>query len=80
MMTQPLAGAKSVVTLRMSWIFGVCFAPYGQETLDCGDRAGVCVVALAYTFFAKQEWSATAITDRPTVNMLGVLFPAAIPA
>lgn len=29
------------------------------------------VVALIYTFFARQEWSATAITDRPTVNMLG---------
>jgi len=29
------------------------------------------LIALAYTFFAKQEWSATAITDRPTVNMLG---------
>lgn len=28
-------------------------------------------VALIYTFFAKQEWSANAITDRPTVNMLG---------
>ena len=26
---------------------------------------------LAYTFFARQEWSSTAITDRPTVNMLG---------
>ncbi|MDU1435368.1 MAG: ECA polysaccharide chain length modulation protein [Citrobacter freundii] len=29
------------------------------------------LVALAYTFFARQEWSATAISDRPTVNMLG---------
>lgn len=29
------------------------------------------LVALIYTFFARQEWSATAITDRPTVNMLG---------
>ena len=26
--------------------------------------------ALVYTIFARQEWSATAITDRPTVNML----------
>lgn len=30
-------------------------------------------VALVYTFFAKQEWSANAITDRPTVNMLGAI-------
>jgi len=29
------------------------------------------VAALIYTFFARQEWSTTAITDRPTVNMLG---------
>ncbi len=29
------------------------------------------LIALVYTFFARQEWSATAITDRPTVNMLG---------
>ena len=29
------------------------------------------LVALTYTFFARQEWSAMAITDRPTVNMLG---------
>ena len=28
-------------------------------------------IALIYTFFARQEWSANAITDRPTVNMLG---------
>lgn len=28
-------------------------------------------IVLVYTFFARQEWSATAITDRPTVNMLG---------
>jgi len=27
--------------------------------------------AFVYTLFARQEWSATAITDRPTVNMLG---------
>lgn len=29
------------------------------------------IIALIYTFFARQEWSANAITDRPTVNMLG---------
>ena len=37
--------------------------------------AGIAVlfalIVLVYTFFARQEWSATAITDRPTVNMLG---------
>jgi LPS O-antigen subunit length determinant protein (WzzB/FepE family) len=33
------------------------------------------LIVLVYTFFARQEWSATAITDRPTVNMLGVTIP-----
>jgi len=37
--------------------------------------AGIAVIfaliALLYTFLARQEWSATAITDNPTVNMLG---------
>ncbi|RPH25247.1 ECA polysaccharide chain length modulation protein [Buttiauxella warmboldiae] len=36
-----------------------------------GIAALFAAVALVYTFFAKQEWSANAITDRPTVNMLG---------
>ncbi|CPR16093.1 ECA polysaccharide chain length modulation protein [Brenneria goodwinii] len=29
------------------------------------------LAALLYSYLVKQEWSATAITDRPTVNMLG---------
>lgn len=29
------------------------------------------LIVLVYAFFARREWSATAITDRPTVNMLG---------
>ncbi|PWC11802.1 ECA polysaccharide chain length modulation protein [Brenneria roseae subsp. americana] len=29
------------------------------------------VTALLYSYLVKQEWSATAITDKPTVNMLG---------
>lgn len=32
------------------------------------------VIALAYSYVARQEWSATAITDKPTVNMLGSYF------
>ncbi|AIR60230.1 lipopolysaccharide biosynthesis protein WzzE [Cedecea neteri] len=39
------------------WIIGIAFV--------------FALIALIYTFLAKQEWSATAITDRPTVNMLG---------
>lgn len=29
------------------------------------------LLALVYTFFATQQWSATAITDKPALNMLG---------
>ncbi|MEE3652554.1 MULTISPECIES: ECA polysaccharide chain length modulation protein [unclassified Brenneria] len=29
------------------------------------------ITALFYSYLVKQEWSATAITDKPTVNMLG---------
>ncbi len=36
-----------------------------------GMAVAFAIVALVYTFFARQEWSANAITDRPTVNMLG---------
>lgn len=39
------------------WIIGIAFL--------------FALIVLVYTFFARQEWSATAITDRPTVNMLG---------
>ena len=48
------------------------FRAYGQEK---GWIVGIAVlfalIVLIYSFFARQEWSATAITDRPTVNMLG---------
>lgn len=36
-----------------------------------GMAVALAIIALVYTFFARQEWSANAITDRPTVNMLG---------
>lgn len=36
-----------------------------------GIAVAFALVALVYTFFVRQEWSANAITDRPTVNMLG---------
>ncbi len=36
-----------------------------------GMAVSFAIIALVYTFFARQEWGANAITDRPTVNMLG---------
>lgn len=39
--------------------------------MDYWHGAGVCVNRAGVYVFARQEWSSTAITDRPTVNMLG---------
>lgn len=36
--------------------------------------AAFAIIALIYSFMVKQEWTAAAITDRPTVNMLGSYF------
>ncbi|WNJ79443.1 ECA polysaccharide chain length modulation protein [Cedecea neteri] len=52
-----IRGLFRTLWLGKFWIIGIAFV--------------FALVALIYTFLAKQEWSATAITDRPTVNMLG---------
>ncbi len=70
-MTQPLAGAKSVGTENELDIRGLFRVLWQGKLWIVGIALGFALLALAYTFFAKQEWSATAITDRPTVNMLG---------
>ncbi|MEG1212342.1 MAG: ECA polysaccharide chain length modulation protein [Leclercia sp.] len=70
-MTQPLAGAKSVVTENELDIRGLFRVLWAGKFWIAGVALGFALIALAYTFFARQEWSATAITDRPTVNMLG---------
>jgi LPS O-antigen subunit length determinant protein (WzzB/FepE family) len=76
MMTQPLAGAKSVVTENELDIRGLFRVLWAGKLWIAGIALGFALLALAYTFFAKQEWSATAITDRPTVNMLGGSIPS----
>ncbi|VTP82700.1 Lipopolysaccharide biosynthesis protein wzzE [Leclercia adecarboxylata] len=70
-MTQPLAGAKSVVTENELDVRGLFRVLWAGKFWIAGIALGFALIALAYTFFARQEWSATAITDRPTVNMLG---------
>ncbi|SQA98380.1 Lipopolysaccharide biosynthesis protein wzzE [Cedecea neteri] len=52
-----IRGLFRTLWLGKFWIIGIAFV--------------FALIALIYTFLAKQEWSATAITDRPTVNMLG---------
>jgi lipopolysaccharide biosynthesis protein WzzE len=80
MMTQPLAGAKSVVTENELDIRGLFRVLWAGKLWIAGIALGFALLALAYTFFAKQEWSATAITDGQRLTCWGVLFPAAIPA
>ncbi len=69
-MTQPMPGNRPK-TLKMNWIFVGCFVPCGLGSYGLLAWGWRWLIALAYTFFARQEWSSTAITDRPTVNMLG---------
>ena len=52
-------------------IRGLCRALWQGKLWIVGIAVLFSVIALLYTLFAKQEWSATAITDNPTVNMLG---------
>lgn len=43
----------------------------GWQILDYRHWPAICPYRVSLYLFARQEWSATAITDRPTVNMLG---------
>ncbi|MDN5451561.1 MAG: ECA polysaccharide chain length modulation protein, partial [Enterobacterales bacterium] len=52
-------------------IRGLCRTLWQGKTWIIGMAAAFAIVAILVSFLMKQEWSATAITDRPTVNMLG---------
>ncbi|MRS17378.1 ECA polysaccharide chain length modulation protein [Enterobacteriaceae bacterium RIT691] len=70
-MTPPLPGAKSVNAENELDIRGLFCTLWAGKLWIVGIAFLFALSALIYTFFARQEWSATAITDRPTVNMLG---------
>ncbi|KFC00920.1 O-antigen lipopolysaccharide chain length regulator [Trabulsiella guamensis ATCC 49490] len=70
-MTQPLPGAQSVGAENELDVRGLFRTLWMGKFWIVGIALLFAVIALGYTFFARQEWSATAITDRPTVNMLG---------
>ncbi|EKO4930413.1 ECA polysaccharide chain length modulation protein [Salmonella enterica] len=70
-MTQPLPGARAVSAENELDIRGLFRTLWAGKFWIIGIGLLFALIALAYTFFARQEWSATAITDRPTVNMLG---------
>lgn len=69
-MTQPLPEARSASAENELDIRGLFRALWAGKHWIIGLAVLFAVIVLIYTFFARQEWSATAITDRPTVNML----------
>ncbi|MTH47571.1 ECA polysaccharide chain length modulation protein [Intestinirhabdus alba] len=70
-MTQSLPGADAVNAENELDIRGLFRTLWAGKLWIVGMALLFALIALAYTFFARQEWSATAIADRPTVNMLG---------
>ncbi|WP_097164563.1 ECA polysaccharide chain length modulation protein [Enterobacter sp. CC120223-11] len=70
-MTQPLPGASSVSAENELDIRGLFCTLWAGKRWIIGMAVLFALIVLVYTFFARQEWSATAITDKPTVNMLG---------
>jgi lipopolysaccharide biosynthesis protein WzzE len=70
-MTQPLPGAQAVNVENELDIRGLFRALWAGKIWIAGMAVLFALIVLVYAFFARQEWSATAITDRPTVNMLG---------
>lgn len=70
-MTQPLPGDDAVSAENELDIRGLFRTLWAGKVWIVGMALVFALIALAYTFFARQEWSATAISDRPTVNMLG---------
>lgn len=70
-MTQPLSGTHTGSMENELDIRGLFRTLWAGKFWIVGVALAFALIALAYTFFARQEWGATAITDRPTVNMLG---------
>jgi len=73
-MTQHFPGAKSESAEQELDIRGLFCTLWAGKRWIAGMALLFALIVLLYTFFARQEWSATAITDRPTVNMLGSFY------
>lgn len=61
-------------------IRSLCYSLWYGKVWIVGIAVVFALFALVYSYVVKQEWSATAITDRPTVSMLGVLYSRAVPS
>ncbi len=75
-MTQPLAGAKSVVTENELDIRGLFRVLWAGKLWIAGIALGFALLALAYTFFAKQEWSATQSQTSQRLTCSGDTIPS----
>jgi lipopolysaccharide biosynthesis protein WzzE len=73
-MTPQSPGAQSVNAENELDIRGLFCTLWAGKRWIAGMALLFALIVLIYTFFARQEWSATAITDRPTVNMLGSFY------
>ncbi|MGL9719227.1 ECA polysaccharide chain length modulation protein [Symbiopectobacterium sp.] len=64
------AGIENELDIR-----GLCGALWRGKFWIAGVALAFALVALGYSYLARQEWSATAITDRPGVTRLGGYYP-----
>ncbi|WP_312584502.1 ECA polysaccharide chain length modulation protein [Atlantibacter sp.] len=73
-MKEQLPGAQHGMVENELDVRGLFRTFWAGKIWIVGFAALFIIGALVYTIFARQEWSATAITDRPTVNMLGSFY------
>ncbi|WP_072133250.1 ECA polysaccharide chain length modulation protein [Winslowiella iniecta] len=71
MKTEPEALSRSATVDNELDIRGLCCTLWRGKPWIIGLALLFIAVAFIYSLLVKQEWSTTAITDRPTVNMLG---------
>ena len=68
-MTQPLPGAHVVSAENELDIRGLFRTLWAGKVWIVGIALLFALIALAYTFFARQEWSATAISDLSLIHI-----------
>ncbi len=71
MKTEPESASRSASMDNELDIRGLCCTLWRGKRWIVGLAFLFVVIAFIWSLLVRQEWSATAITDRPTVNMLG---------
>ena len=70
-MTQPLPGEHAMSAENELDIRGLFRTLWTGKVWIVGMALAFALVALAYTFFARQEWSSTAISVGYSIEVLG---------